>query len=237
MRFGLKEIFVILSISALSIASLIKPNQIVEIGFFIFVLLLIVVSTVLAIFSQHRKAFLISFAITSSVYLGFSHVPDTDGHSPRQCSLEVTTKLLRFGYEKLATSIKGWDDQFYAATETRQINSSGKNTSNEFDNPFKDETISSDPFSDQMKMAEEESFASIKTIIEPHISHQVDVDLQNITGFKPYMLSEKRFQRFMRIGHCIWAVILGWSVGYLSECFARGRCNRPGKVNTPIKGK
>ncbi|MDP6442746.1 MAG: hypothetical protein QGG36_04390 [Pirellulaceae bacterium] len=99
MRIQIKELLLAITIFAFAIVSLTRSDPLFDALFFSFTLLTILGGMVMAIGRQAAaRAFWIAFAMTASLYIGFAHIEDEDEVRPRHYGPELTTQLLRIGY-------------------------------------------------------------------------------------------------------------------------------------------
>lgn len=102
MRYRILEFLIAVGVIAFAIVSLNCADPLFETLFFSFTLGVILASLLLSIGRRAgTRAFWFAFAATSSLYLAFAHVPDSDQAVPRHNGPEVTTQILRLAYNWL----------------------------------------------------------------------------------------------------------------------------------------
>jgi len=128
-------------------------------------------------------------------YIVFAHLPDADEIVPRHNGPEITTQLLRHGFNWMHAE----------TSDTNFTPQSGGYFSTD-DDPFEIGADDSAPST----TADNESIA--KAVPEPFPSN---FDL--ILGSGQRIVADGRSMSFMRIGHVAWALLLGWIGGHFTQ--------------------
>lgn len=186
LKFRIIELLIVISVIGLACGSLKQSDPLFETIFFSFTLAFVLASMLLAVGrTGGARAFWIGFSISSLSYLVFAHVPDGDDLVPRHDGPEITTQLLRHGYNWLhadtydsnLTSPPGEffsvdDDSFSAGGDNNPIS-----TTTDVDHAPNE---TADPFPGNLSL-----------II--HRGQQI--------------IADGRSMSFMRIGHSAWALL------------------------------
>lgn len=187
MRFRIIELLVVLTAITFSITSLVQSTPQLESIFYTFTLLTILFAFLMAIArGASNCSFWLAFAFAASAYLGFAHVPDKYGNSPRQIGPEMTTQLLRLTYNWTRDS---WEQETIIGPQPGGIFSIQDET---------DSTIGDDPFSDSLETD----------------SSEFPPDLSITYGAGQQIASAVDLSAFMRIGHCFCALLIGYVSGH-----------------------
>jgi len=196
MRFRLIECLTIVSIVGLVCVSLKQSDPLWETIFFSFTLGFVLASILLAVGRNGAaRVFWTGFAISALSYLVFAHVPDADEMVPRHNGPEITTQLLRHGFNWMhthtyETNLRSQPGGFFAVK----------------DDPFAvgpdDDALSQKTGNNDMAYEAAEPFPS---------------NLSLILGGGQRVVADGRSVSFMRIGHAAWALLLGWIGGHFTQ--------------------
>ena len=151
------------------------------------------------------RAFWTGFAISSLSYLVFAHLPDSDELVPRHNGPEITTQLLRHCFN--------W---MQADTYDSNLTSQPGGFFSVDDDPFAfgpdDDSFSAATRNDDMANETAERFPN---------------NLSLIVGGGQRIVADGRSMSFMRIGHAVWALLLGWIGGHFTQIvYERSRRDR-----------
>jgi hypothetical protein len=207
MRIRIAELLCVVAVFAFATVSLSRADELFEILFFNFTLVVIFFSLVMAIGrSKNARAFWTGFFAASSLYLGFAQLPDYFNYSPRYEAPEFTTKLLRWAGQELHPV--AFDP------ETGSLSGGGV---------FSIQGKSDTPLGDSM----EDPFLSSPGF-EPKLSINIQGGQTVVTqqsGQAMVPLADPLL--FMQIGHAAWALLFGWIAGHLSRIvYERSRKSR-----------
>jgi len=240
MNVSVKELGFVVLFTVLSVKSLLEPSELLMKLFLSFTIVLIVVSIFTAIFARaSRRTFCICFAASACVYLGFACITDKDGNSPRQVGAEVTTALLRRVYKAIQKPVGSTQLSRPKRRPTLQVGDA-----DEVKNPFvdyepfeigsptfnigdssQDSSLRPNGFSNSSEFDFEELVTHVKSTLAVEMKNDSSELVHNLAGFEPYQAMQKRFGRFMTIGHCVWAIALGSVAGHMASFFAWGTKN------------
>lgn len=204
--FRVIELLTVTSVIGLACVSLKRSDPLFETIFFSFTLAFVSASILLAVGRDGgARRFWAGFAILSLSYLAFAHVPDVDETVPRQNGPEITTQLLRLGF-----------DWMHAETYGSNLSSQPAGFFSVADDPFTvsadDNNASTTTDNDDTPQKAPESFPS---------------NLSLIVGGGQRIVADARSMSFMRIGHAVWALVLGWIGGHFTQAvYTRSRRDR-----------
>ena len=218
MRFRLLELLIVVGVIAFAMASLNRADSLFETLFFSFTLLAILAAFLLSISRQAgARAFWIAFASTSSVYLVFAHVPDSDGSVPRQNGPEITTQLLRLAFNWLhadyyETSFSRQSGSGFFSVQDSRIDSRDSDDPFAADSPDESFVTPQTDFDDLIELIKETAGTSGFGETEPFTPN-----LNLVFGGGQRLISSGDSITFMRIGHSAWALLLGWIAGHFTR--------------------
>ncbi len=202
LRFSILELLSVVGVIAFAIVSLNRADPLFETLFFSFTLLVILAALLLALGRRAgARVFWIGFTATSSVYLVFAHMPDSDETVPRHNGPEITTQILRLTYNLLHSDTYGTNFSpqpggFFSVQDDLF-------DSRDFEDPFGEDTGESDVAS-----------------LEPF-----PANFSLIYGSGQRIVSSGDSMSFMRIGHSAWALLFGWFAGHFTRVvYERSRC-------------
>jgi hypothetical protein len=208
MRFPLRELLTVFTVTSFVIASLVRADALFECLLLSFTLLVLLAATVMAIgCGGERRHFHFALALVGCGYLGLAHYPEDSANnskrmlsvigtinpSPRHNGPELTTQLLRLVLSKLHPDefqnyyfgrgggglFRVWDDgQALPPVLLAASDMSGR--------------------SDAPKMTLSDQIAN------------------------PIMVTDRSVP-FFRCGHCAWALLFGWLAGHSACYLYRGR--------------
>jgi hypothetical protein len=198
LQFRIVEILIVVAVIGLAIVSLQQATPQFESIFYSITLLTILTAFMMAIARRgSKRSFWLAFGLAGSAYLGFAHVPDDAGNSPRQFGPEVTTQVLWLTYNwtrdawgQVTIFTPGPGGVFCIQDEIDSVNEN---------DPFKD--FENDPFKD---LPNSDSAAFVP-------------NLTLIYGGGQQIVSYGDLPAFMRIGHCFWAMAIGYFFGHFVE--------------------
>ncbi len=195
MKFRIDEFLIVVAVVGLAVISLLRSDAIFETIFFSFTLLFVLLSVLLAVGrTGGARVFWTGFGISSISYLVVAHLPDADDMVPRHNGPEITTQLLRRGFNWLHSSTY-----------------------------FKDNNLMPKPggvFSVQDQPLDfRAQVDAIQEIIDPDNwpSEPFPAKLSLVFGGQQLAVDPFAFcERFMRIGHSAWALFFGWIGGHFA---------------------
>lgn len=206
MRFRIFELLIIVSVIALACVSVKQSDPLFETLFFSLTITFVLAAILLAVGRKDgARAFWAGFAISSLLYLVFAHVPDADGIVPRHNGPEITTQLLRHGFN--------W---VHAGTHDTNFPSQPGGYFSVGDDPFacdaNDDVFAAVADNEDMPQEAPEPFPK---------------NLSLIHGSGQRIVADGRSMSFMRIGHAAWALFLGWIGGHFTQMvYERSRRDR-----------
>ena len=205
MKFRIIELLALMSVIGLASVSLKRSDPLFETIFFSFTLAFVSASILLAVGRDGgARAFWVGFATSSLSYLAFAHTPDADEMVPRHNGPEITTQLLRVGFNWMHAG--AYDNNF--TTKSGGFFSVA-------DDPFTfgaDDILSATTDNDDASKEAGESFPS---------------NISLVFGAGQQIVADGGSISFMRIGHSTWALLLGWIGGHFTQVvYERSRRNR-----------
>jgi hypothetical protein len=196
-QFRVGELLIAMGVVAFGFASLTRSDALFETLFFSFSLLIVLIAMLMAIAREGGpRAFWIGFAVSSASYLALAHIPDSDGTVPRHNGPELTTQLLRVGYNWLRSG--SYDTSFSPSTGGLYL----------IQDALAGEQAPSDPFA----MTDQ----GTATSRDPTDSFPAG-KLSLIIGGGQRIISSGDSVSFMRIGHAMWALLIGWVAGHFTR--------------------
>lgn len=200
MRFPLRELWTVLTVTCFVIAALVRADALFECLLLSFTLLVLLASTVIAIGCvQERRLFHFTFVLIGACYLCLSHYPEESSTnskrmlsiigsaapSPRHNGPELTTQLLRFALWKLHP---GEFQNYYfgrgGGGGLFRVGDEGK------DSP-------------PVLLAASDMTPDLPTTLSEKIAN-------------PIMVTDRSVP-FFRCGHCAWALLFGWLASTLDR--------------------
>ncbi len=181
------EILIVVAMIGLAVVSLNQATPQYESICYTLTLLAILTGFMMAIARRGLNgSFWLAFGLAASAYLGFAHVPDEKGKSPRQNGPEMTTQLLWLTYS--------WTRDVWGQETIFNPQPGGVFCiQDELDSSSAD-----DPFSNLYETNSDEFVPNLSLII--------------VGGQK--VVSGGDLPAFMRIGHCFWALTIGYFFGH-----------------------
>lgn len=218
MRIRLIELLIVVGVIAFAMVSLNRADPLFETLFFSFTLLTILAAILMAIGRRGgARAFWIGFAVTSSTYLAFAHLPDSEESVPRHNGPEITTQLLRHAFNWLHGDEDGSSLSppsgigFFSVPDDRTA-------SRDSDDPFAADSP------DESTVTPNPTFDDLIDLIDIPIAESDDrepaassANLNLVFGGGQRVISSGDSTAFMRIGHCAWALLLGWIAGHFTR--------------------
>lgn len=209
MTVTLKQIFAALAFAAFSMAALTNPTAVMMVLVLSMSAIAILLSVCLAVKKPKHRAFMVWFVITASVYFGLVHIADRDGNSPRHTGPEPTTWLLRQAYEAL-----GFEP---VAVRSPQPGRFGVFCIQDVGPRQTGGRLGGD--SDDVSSPHLGNFSELIELI-PNYDKSGTSNLDfpsNLSGFGVHIARQEQFRRFMYIGHCILAVVIGVVAGSFAQ--------------------
>jgi hypothetical protein len=179
---------------------------------------------IIAISVGRKNMFWVAFFVTSLAYLLFSHVPDQDQVSPRHSGPEVTTNLLIPIYKFIRSNHQKSSKQYDAGevedpfNEVEQVGSG--NVNNELDSQNAIATTA--PPLPNLALTKQYDAGEVEdpfSAIPATASKRPILTLNFRTGQEVVASGDSIW--VFRIGHCAWALLLGWIAGRFAMFMAK----------------
>ena len=237
MRFRILELLIVVSIICFSIASIRQSTDWFETMFYSFTISMILLAVAMSIArTGQRRCFWMAFAANAFLYLLLAHIPHLDEDEDsfayeydlprlRYDGPEITTQLSRYAYEKS-------HDCDLDNTISPSRNGGGGVFSLQDASPSQQN--SDDPFGGGVTEADFKPLIDLIRSTDPEDWDDVDGTTLSFPPNGGGIVSVRReieddFAQFMRIGHCSWALLIGWVSGHFCM-FIASRSN--GKIAT-----
>ena len=193
MKFRLAELMVVVSVLSFGCVALTQADPLFETLFYSFTAALVLVSVLMVVGrTLEKRAFWIGFGITLVSYLVFANGEDANGIAPRHQGPEITTQLLRLSFN--------WIHAGEYELEDVPKGNGGM-------------------FSVEDKLQE----VDVSSATEPaqHTPVPFSSSLSLVINGGQQLVADGRSISFMRIGHGLWGLTLGWIAGHFTAAVYR----------------
>ena len=220
MKIGLLQVFGYVTTSAICLAALVNSNFLMMVTIVTLTICFILAGVCNVVRANQRdRTFWLFFVLISTSYLIFAYIPDRNGRSPRLQGSEFTTKFLRATYQWLGSEV------VMDTSRTRQLYSYSFCM---LESPQQQQE-SEDSTGGQEQIEPDKNFQTLIDMVNEQFPSEETTELPfavNSAGFGVFLKQQEYFRNFMRIGHHIFALIFGWTGGWLASIAVLSSQNR-----------